>query len=184
LCASNPIAIGTTIFLVLKKAMLFLRPPSNEGQTQGGSVSIDGFLTLSFEDRRKSRLRTRLDDGREVAVLLDRGEVLYDGNLLVQDPQGLVVQVKAAAEIISVARTTDSHQLTRAAYHLGNRHVPLQIGSDWLAYPHDHVLDGLVRELGLTVATECRPFEPEPGGYGKTHGHTSESTAHNHSHAT
>jgi urease accessory protein len=164
--------------------MLFLRPPSDKRQVKEGSTSVDGLLTLSFEDRRKSRLRTHLDDGRDAAVLLDRGTVLYDGDILVEEGKSRVVKVKAAAEIVSVARTTDPHQLTRAAYHLGNRHVPLQIGPDWLAYPHDHVLDGLVRELGLSVVTECLPFEPEPGGYNKTHGHTGESTSQDHSHAT
>jgi urease accessory protein len=60
--------------------------------------------------------------------------------------------------------------LTRAAYHLGNRHVPLQLGDGWLRYEHDHVLDAMVEQLGLEVRTEDATFEPEAGAYGHAHG--------------
>jgi urease accessory protein len=70
---------------------------------------------------------------------------------------------------VSIARTDDALLLARAAYHLGNRHVALQIGPGWLRYLHDRVLDGMVRELGLTVAGEQAPFEPEAGAYGGDH---------------
>ena|SRR5664279_530565 len=133
--------------------------------------ACDGRLTLAFEERRKSRLRARLEDGREVAVLLPRGTSLHDGDYLRDEGAGVIVQVKAAVETLSVARAADHPTLARAAYHLGNRHVPVQLGDDWVAYPHDHVLDELVRELGLTVSCESRPFEPEAGGYGHSHHH-------------
>jgi urease accessory protein len=136
-------------------------------------------LTLAFEDRRKSRLRAHLDDGREVGVFLARGTILHEGDCLVDDDETVQVVVKANTETLSVARTTDHHLLARAAYHLGNRHVPLQVGPDWLAYGHDHVLDDMVLALGLSVVIEQRPFEPEAGGYG--HGHAeSHAAAHAH----
>jgi urease accessory protein len=123
-------------------------------------------LTLSFEDRRRSRLLVRLDDLTEAALMLPRGTVLRAGDLLAStDGEAVVVRVKAAAETLSVARTADALLLARGAYHLGNRHVPLQIGVGWLAYQHDHVLDELARALGLAVTTEEGPFEPEAGGY-------------------
>jgi urease accessory protein len=141
-------------------------------------------LTLAYEDRRRSRLRAKLDDGNEVALLLPRGTVLRDGDCLGDDDGEPPIRVRAAAETLSVARTTDAHLLSRAAYHLGNRHVPLQIAPGRLSYQHDHVLDGLVRELGLVVATEEAPFEPEAGGYRHEgtsgHGH---GDAHAHAHA-
>src|SRR4051794_21256828 len=84
----------------------------------------DAVLTLTFDDRRRSRLLARLDDGREVALLLPRGTLLRNGDRLRGD-DGLVVEVRAAAENLSVGRTGDTHLLTRVAYHLGNRHVPL-----------------------------------------------------------
>lgn len=140
-------------------------------------------LTLSFEDRRKSRLRASLDDGREVAVLVDRGTILHEGDYLLDEEEKVLVVVKATTERLSVARTVDHYLLARAAYHLGNRHVPLQIGPDWLAYEHDHVLDDMVHLLGLTVVIEQRPFEPEAGGYGHGHGH-GDSHAVRHTHET
>jgi urease accessory protein len=142
----------------------------------GARSAIEGgermaSLTLSFEARRKSRLRASLDDGREVAVFLARGTILREGDCLCDDDERVPVVVRAIAETLSVAHTTDRHLLARAAYHLGNRHVPLQIGPDWLAYGHDHVLDDMVRALGLAVIVEQRPFEPESGGYSHGHGH-------------
>ncbi len=137
-----------------------------------------GVLTLGFGDRRRSRLRARLDDGREAALLLPRGTILRDGDRLAAPDGGEVVTVRAAAEALSLARARDELLLVRGAYHLGNRHVPVEIGSGWLAYQHDHVLDGLVAELGLEVETRMAAFEPEAGGYGRApagqtgrHGH-------------
>lgn len=138
-------------------------------------------VTLSFADRRRSRLPVRLDDGREAALFLPRGTVLRDGDRLRSDPEGMLVEVRAAAETLSVARTPDLHLLARAAYHLGNRHVPVQLGAGFLAYEHDHVLDDLVRQLGLAVAVEVIPFEPEAGGYG-AHGHGGGGHRHGHGH--
>ena len=125
-------------------------------------------LTLPFDLRQKSRLRTRLDSGEEVGLFLPRGTVLRHGDRL-RATDGRVVEVRAAPETVSTARADDPLLLARAAYHLGNRHVALQLGSGWLRYPHDHVLDGMVRELGLDVICERLPFEPEAGAYGGGH---------------
>ena len=127
-------------------------------------------LTLPFELRQKSRLRTRLDSGEEVGLFLPRGAVLRHGDRL-RATDGRVVEVCAAPEIVSTGRTDDPLRLARAAYHLGNRHVALQLGPGWLRYLHDHVLDGMVRELGLEVVCEQAPFEPEAGAYGGGHHH-------------
>ena len=125
-------------------------------------------LTLPFELRQKSRLRTRLDSGEDVGVFLARGTVLRDGDRL-RTVNGLIVAVRAAPEAVSTARTDDPLRLARAAYHLGNRHVALQLGPGWLRYLHDHVLDGLAQALGLSVVSEQAPFEPEAGAYGGGH---------------
>jgi len=128
-------------------------------------AEVGATLTLSFEGRRRSRLLVRLDDQREAALLLPRGTTLTDGQRLRVEGQPWLVLVRAAAETLSVARASDPHLIARAAYHLGNRHVPVEIGPGWVAYEHDHVLDGLVRSLGLDVGTRVAPFEPESGGY-------------------
>jgi len=127
-------------------------------------------IALAHDQRRRSRLRVELPDGRSAGLFLPRGTVLRDGDLL-RSEEGLVARVHAAAELVSVASTSDTHLLARAAYHLGNRHVPLQIELGRVVYPHDHVLDGMCRELGLEVTQELVPFEPEAGGYGGEHRH-------------
>jgi urease accessory protein len=157
--------------------------------TEAVDATATRVATLTLDERRRSRLLMRLDDGSEAALTLPRGSALRDGDRLRGDAPGVVVVVRAAAETLSVARTSDRHLLTRAAYHLGNRHVPLQIGADALWYEHDHVLDDLARTLGLDVSTVSAPFQPEAGGYGggrhdhehgATHGHRH---AHGHAHA-
>ena len=91
----------------------------------------------------------------------------------------MVIGIEAASEDVSTVHHEDPVMLARAAYHLGNRHVPLQVGDGWLRYQHDHVLDDMVRGLGLAVKTETAPFEPEAGAYGGGHGH---SHSHDHGH--
>jgi len=132
-------------------------------------------LTLPFDQRQKSRFRATLDDGQEVGVILPRGNVLREGDCL-RTEQGDIVQVRAAQETVSTVHVDDPLMLARAAYHLGNRHVPLQITDRWLRFQHDHVLDDMVRQMGLEVICEQATFEPEAGAYGGGHGH------HHHSH--
>ena len=136
----------------------------------------DTTLTLPFEARQKSRLRARLDNGEEAALFLERGQILRHGDRL-QGQDGLVVEVHAAPEAVSTAQCVDGTLLARACYHLGNRHVALQVGPGWVRYRHDHVLDDMLRQLGLEVQYELAPFEPEAGAYTAGHGH---GHAHHH----
>jgi len=142
-----------------------------EGYTGTYSTS----LTLPFDQRQKSRLRVTLDNGNEASLILNRGVVLRHGDLL-RSACGEVIQVRASLESVSVVHEPNSHLLSRACYHLGNRHVPLQIGDDSLCYLHDHVLDDMVRSLGLVVEHEKASFEPESGAYQNdgNHQHTHE----------
>jgi urease accessory protein len=130
----------------------------------------DVTLTLPFELRQKSRLRVRLDDGTDAALVLPRGRVLRGGDQLLAS-DGRVVRVLAASECVSMARTEQPSALVRAAYHLGNRHVPVELGEGYVCYVHDHVLDEMVRGLGLWVRVEMVTFEPEGGAYAGGHGH-------------
>ncbi len=131
-------------------------------------------LTLPFEKRQKSRLRTSLDDNQEVALMLERGSVLRHGDFL-RANNGLIIEVRAANEEVAVISTKDSFLLACACYHLGNRHIPLQIGDGWLRILRDHVLEEMVQSLGLVVKHELSPFEPEAGAYS---GHTRHSHSH------
>ena len=121
-------------------------------------------LSLPINSRVKSRIKVTLDDGREAGLFLPRGKILRDGDLVASE-DGIIVQIKAAPELVSTVSSDNSHALAVASYHLGNRHVPLQVEATWLRYLHDHVLDDMVKGLGLSVKTETAPFEPEAGAY-------------------
>jgi len=135
-------------------------------------------LTLPFERRQKSRQRVTLDSGREAGIMLAPGTCLRDGDVLRAD-SGELVRVRAAVEAVSTARTGDPLRLARACYHLGNRHVPVQVGPGWARYLCDHVLDDMLRQLGLSVGVDQAPFEPEGGAYAGRHPHE-----HEHEHAS
>ena len=125
------------------------------------SVPATVAVTLEYSDRQKSRGLLKLDDGSEAALLLERGTGLQHGDRLLAD-DGLVVLVQAALEGLSIVTASDPLDLCRAAYHLGNRHVPLQISALRLAYLHDHVLDDMVRELGFHVRSRPSASSQKP----------------------
>lgn len=130
----------------------------------GEQKKSDDLLILPFDLRQKSRFLTALESGEEVAVMLPRGTFLSSGDLL-RSEAGTFVEVRAAIEEVSTAHADDPHLLARACYHLGNRHIPVQIGLTWLRYFNDYVLDDMLRQLGLRVVQERAPFEPEAGAY-------------------
>ena len=132
-------------------------------------------LTLAFDERRKSRLAASLDNGEEVALLLPRGTVLRDGDVLVAD-DGDLVRVVAAPEAVLVAHAKDALTLTRAAYHLGNRHTPVEVGADYLKLEYDPVLADMLERIGATVEQASMPFQPESGAYGGGHKHGHDET--------
>ena len=132
-------------------------------------------LTLAFDARCKSRLAATLDSGEEVALLLPRGTVLRDGDVLVADDGGLV-RVVAAPESVLYVRAKDVLTLTRAAYHLGNRHTPVEVGADYLKLESDPVLADMLKRLGASVDQVEMPFQPETGAYGGGHRHGHDET--------
>jgi urease accessory protein len=164
----------------MAKMLRFTEVVANRGGDAAAAADAPAVVTLGFEDRRRSRMRIRIDDGREAALILPRGTILRDGDRLRDPEQGQVVTVRAADQTLSLVHATGAVALARAAYHLGNRHVPVQVGAGWLAYEHDHVLDDMVEELGLAVETRVAPFEPEGGGY--RHGESNQEHRHEHRH--
>jgi len=130
-------------------------------------------ITLSYAERTRSRLRVITGTGRDAGLFLPRGTILNNGNLL-RGEDGLLVKVCAATETVSSASTSDPLLLSKACYHLGNRHVAVQIMDGCVRYLHDHVLDEMLASLGLVVEILQAPFEPESGAYsrgGPTHAH-------------
>lgn len=140
--------------------------------------SVEDSVALPFEARQKARQRVTLASGAVAGLKLPRGSILRDGDRLTSE-DGHCIRIDAASESVSRAYSTDSLTLARAAYHLGNRHVWLQVGDDWISYLHDHVLDAMVRGLGLKVDQIEQPFEPEAGAY--SHGaHSDPGHSHDH----
>jgi len=152
-------------------------------------VEVRGQLKLPFESRQKSRLKTKLVSGEEVGLILPRGEILRGGDLVTAS-DGRVIEIVAEAEKVLHIETKD---LARVAYHLGNRHVPVQVGDGFLRISEDHVLEEMVQKLGAKVSHVEAPFEPEAGAYaggghqhdemghgGKIHDHHHEEHEHVH----
>lgn len=122
-------------------------------------------LSLTAAERTRSRHWFETDDGLKVGLQLPRGTVLRDGDYLRSQTGELLVQVVAKPEAVCTVVATHPLDFLRAAYHLGNRHIPLEITAEYLRFLPDSVLEDLVRQLGLTLRQEIAPFQPESGAY-------------------
>jgi urease accessory protein len=136
-------------------------------------VTVRGQLRLPFERRQKSRQLAALVSGETVAIVLPRGLVLRGGDWVVAS-DGRVIEVLAETEKVLHVECDTPEALARAAYHLGNRHVPVQVGAGWLRLAADHVLEEMLKGLGAKLTSIEAPFEPEAGAYG-AHRHDNES---------
>ena len=134
----------------------------------------DAELVLPFEERRKARQRTILSSGEEVALFLDRGTILRGGDCLLGE-DGRLIRVVAAPEPLMEVAASDASLLARAAYHLGNRHCPVEVRAGALRFPADHVLAEMLRGLGLEATPVSAPFEPEAGAYAAGHHHSGDA---------
>ena len=131
---------------------------------------IDDEVALDFDHRQKSRLRVKLKSGQEAAIFMPRGTILRGGDYLISEDGKLIKVIAADQDVMRV--TADSPlELSRAAYHLGNRHVPLELGDGWLKLESDYVLKDMLIGLGVTVESISAPFEPEAGAYAGGHHH-------------
>jgi len=141
-------------------------------------------VELDWDTRQKSRFGATVDGLGEVAVLLPRGSVLRGGDVLVAD-DGALVRVIASPQAVLQVRHCSAHgspfDLLRAAYHLGNRHVPLELQPDLLQLEPDPVLAEMLRRQHLIVSEAQAAFEPEAGAYGEGAGH-GHHHGHSHSH--
>jgi len=125
-------------------------------------------VTLDWDTRSRSRFDATDSQGRRLGVFLPRGQVLRGGDALVTE-DGALVRVVAAAQPVMVVRACAAHgaplDLLRASYHLGNRHVPLEVRADHLKLEPDAVLAAMLRAMHLVVSEELAAFEPETGAY-------------------
>jgi len=145
-------------------------------------------VALDWDTRRKSRFEAVDSGGRTIGVFLPRGTIVRGGDVLVaEDGSLVVVQALAQPVLVATARATSQApalDLSRAAYHLGNRHVALELRDDRVVLEPDHVLAELLRRLGLEVAETSAAFEPEGGAYdaGSGHAHASRADGRGHEH--
>ena len=142
-------------------------------------------VCLDWDTRQKSRFEATDSQGRTLGVFLPRGSVVRGGDVLVAE-DGSLVRVEAAAQPVMVVRPCPHHgspfDLTRAAYHLGNRHVQIELQPDHLKIEPDHVLAEMLQRMHLNVTQEQASFEPEAGAYAGGHGH-GHGHGHEHGHA-
>ncbi len=142
-------------------------------------------VSLDWDVRQKSRFQTEDSSGRVLSVFLQRGHVVRGGDVLVAD-DGSLVKVEAAPQTLLRITTCTAHgspfDLTRAAYHLGNRHVPIELKPDHLKIEPDSVLADMLRSMHLIVNTVEESFEPEGGAYGSRHGGSGHSDGDDHGH--
>lgn len=128
-------------------------------------------LSLTAEERSRSRYRIELADGQSLSLHLSRGTVLRDGDLLRAGADGCLVRVAAKPEPVLTVTASTTLELLRAAYHLGNRHIPLEITITYLRLSPDPVLRAMLEQLGLQITESVLPFQPEAGAYGHSHAH-------------
>jgi urease accessory protein len=140
-------------------------------------------VELDWDVRQKSRFDCTDSQGRHLGVFLPRGTAARGGDVLVVE-DGSLVKVIAAPQPVLVITHCKEHgtpfDLTRAAYHLGNRHVPIELKPDHLKIEPDHVLADMLRAMHLIVHAIDAAFEPEGGAYG-AHSNHSHSDHHPHS---
>ncbi len=140
-------------------------------------------VVLGWDVRQKSRFETTDSLGRTLGVFLPRGTTIRGGDVLVAADGSMIRVVSAPQSVLKITHSTQHgtpYDLIRAAYHLGNRHVPIELKPDHLKIEPDHVLAEMLRAMHLIVNAVDEPFEPESGAYssgGHAHGH-----GHNHSH--
>ena len=146
-------------------------------------------VTLDWDTRQKSRFDATDSSGRALGVFLPLGTVVRGGDVLVAEDGSLVVVLAAPQKVLRIVASNPSvaaFDLMRAAYHLGNRHIPIELHADHLKIEPDHVLADLMQSMGMQVQEVQEAFEPEGGAYGDSallshdHGH---GPHHHHSHS-
>jgi urease accessory protein len=133
------------------------------------NVAVLFTLALTAEERTRSRHRFGTESGETIFLHLPRGTFLRDGDILQDETEANLIRIAAKPEAVLNVSACSEKDLLRAAYHLGNRHVPLEITATHLRLSTDGVLRAMLEQLGLEVTEEIVPFHPEIGAYGHSH---------------
>ncbi|MGB2925057.1 MAG: urease accessory protein UreE [Limnothrix sp.] len=137
-------------------------PKSNQG-------NADLTIKLTAEQRQKVKQRIELEDGQIIHFNLPRGTHIHINNFFQTDDSHTTAQVKPQPEAVVTVKSDDPLLLMKAVYHLGNRHVPLEVKSNYLRFAPDHVLEEMLKNIGLQLSRETVAFFPEEGAYGHHH---------------
>ncbi len=144
-------------------------------------------VELDWDVRQKSRFDATDSTGRHIGVFLPRGTAVRGGDVLVAEDGSLIKVIAAPQAVLKITHCSDHgspYGLIRAAYHLGNRHVPIELKPDHLKIEPDHVLADMLRAMHLTVTAVDEAFEPENGAYASGgHAHAGHGHGHDHVHA-
>jgi urease accessory protein len=138
--------------------------------------------TLTFDDRHRRRVKLMADNGTAFLLDLEETTILRDGDGLKLD-DGTWLRVAAAGEEVCDISCRNAQELARLAWHLGNRHLPVQIIPGGLRIRDDHVIVEMVRAMGAQVRQYLAPFTPEGGAYARGGGHDHDHHHHDHDHA-
>ncbi|MGK7915197.1 MAG: urease accessory protein UreE [Prochloraceae cyanobacterium] len=133
------------------------------------NTRVNFILYLTADQRTRMRQRIEIPDGQCLYLRLPRGAVLKEGDLLQSETEDTIVRIAAKPESVMKITAKTPLDLLQAAYHLGNRHVPLEIASSYLKFAPDRVLASMLVNLGLEVKEEISPFYPEIGAYAHKH---------------
>ena len=136
---------------------------------KGSDPTADLVLSLTAEERMRSHFPFTTDDGTLIYLQLVRGTVLRDGDILASETVDTLLKIQAKSEPVLVVRASNPLELVQAAYHLGNRHVALEVTSTSLRLLPDPVLEKMLHQLRLNVSLEMHPFQPETGAYHHHH---------------
>jgi urease accessory protein len=178
---ASPSRLCNTLFTMIQASKLI---PQGKGLAPV-LVKRASTIELDWDVRQKSRFAATDSLGRELGIFLPRGTLVRGGDVLVAE-DGSMVRVVAAPQPVLVITHCASHgtpfDLTRAAYHLGNRHVPIELQPDHLKIEPDHVLADMLRAMHLIVTENNLAFEPEGGAYAAGHGGGHHHGGHRHDH--
>lgn len=133
-----------------------------------GEHEAQTLIVMDYQERTKGRIKVSGANGQEFGIFLERGKPLRSGECLAAD-DGLVVKVEAKPERLVEAKAEDWETFSRCCYHLGNRHVPIEIHALTLYFQEDKVLEDMLLGLGMTTTIVDKGFQPEQGAYHHAH---------------
>ena len=131
------------------------------------NIEINFTIYLTSSERQRTQQRIVLENAQSLYLRLPRGKIIQDGDILQSENGEITLKILAKSEPIITVKASNQLTLIKAAYHLGNRHIPLEITNDYLRFSPDKILEEMLITMGLNLITENATFFPEVGAYHK-----------------